>query len=402
MSFLGAFARVGTLVCGLVLGAMACALPAAVPTPTPTALAINGPTMTATEEATETLPTDAPPTEAVAHFVLPSDPPRPKQFLSDVDTSNVAGEERALTGDNYERNRFERPFESGLMSYRPDLDIVRGEITLDDSFIYFLFTLKGEAPEGGFPGSYSAELDLDLDGRGDWLVMSRAPAPEWSVEGVRIFTDSNEDIGGEVPIDADPQLSGGNGYDTQMFDSGRGDDPDSAWVRLQAGEVPVVQLALKRDVVDDVSFLWGLWADDGLASPALFDYVDRIEAVDAGSPLRESEFYPVAQVAAVDNTCRMAQGFSPTGTEPGLCVIFGTVQNCTFHPMLMVPGNILFGGQQAGSATRHDIAPGTYSFYDQNVLDNDDNHPLVLTANLSPNGNIEIKTDGNDNTYPCP
>lgn len=386
----------------LTVAALACTLPRAAPTVTPEVQEATAPESTATEMPTDEPATEPAPTEEIEHQAIPGEPPAAKQFLADVDTSNIAGEARALTGDNYDRNRFERPFEAGVMRYRPDLDLTRGEITFDELFFYFLIAVAGESPEGGYPGTYSAELDFDLDGRGDWLLMARAPKGDWAVDGVRVFMDSNDDIGGEVPVYADPQLSGGNGYDTVIFDSGVGEDPDTAWARLDPSRDSVVQLAVKRDVVDDISFLWGLWADDGLASPALFDYVDRIERADAGSPLLDSEYYPVDQVAAVDNTCRMAQGFSPKGTEPGICVIFGTVQNCTFHPMLMVPGNILLGGQQTGSSIRRDIAPGTYSFYDQNVFDNDDNHPVVLTADLTPNGKIEIKTDGNGSTYPCP
>jgi hypothetical protein len=33
-------------------------------------------------------------------------------------------------------------------------------------------------------------------------------------------------------------------------------------------------------------------------------------------------YYPIKAVHEIDNSCRMAVGFQPTGLEPGLCEVF--------------------------------------------------------------------------------
>jgi hypothetical protein len=40
----------------------------------------------------------------------------------------------------------------------------------------------------------------------------------------------------------------------------------------------------------------------------------------AGSPLADYTVYPLKAMAEIDNTCRLAVGFDPTGLEPGLCL----------------------------------------------------------------------------------
>jgi len=58
----------------------------------------------------------------------------------------------------------------------------------------------------------------------------------------------------------------------------------------------------------------------------------------------------------VDNACRMYQGFTPTGSEPGIGAVFSAVQNCAIHPLLMVPANVILGDHMAISAIKHDVA----------------------------------------------
>ncbi len=322
--------------------------------------------------------------------------------MTDIRSATAGAQGYTVTGDNYLRNRFERPFTPQEMVYRPDLDILRGDLTFDDAWLYFLFTLEGPSPtSGGFPGTYAVELDTDVDGRGDWLIMAQGPVgTDWSTDGVQVWLDANDDVGGQQVMTAEGPTQEGDGYETLVFDQGLGDDPDAAWARL--GSSAQVQVAVKRDLINDISFLWALWADDGLKDPARFDYHDRYSEEQAGSPLRDSPLRPLKEVALVDNTCRMYYGFTPTGSEPGLCAVFATIQNCTFHPMLIVPGNQIIGGQQTSDAFLQVSAPGTYEFYDQNVFDNNDMNPLVLTVSVQPGDLVQIVTDGNEMTWACP
>lgn len=354
-----------------------------------------------TEEPTET---PVPATPTVTHVLMPGEPPGARVFVADVNSSARADQRSVTSGDNYTRNRFERPFSSGTMEYRADVDITRAEMTFDDTWFYFSIQLAGPGPTSdSMQATYAIELDYNRDGRGDWLITVENPSSfNWSTEDVSVLVDIDGDVGGSSAMRADDVQAFGDGFETRMFDSGQGDDPDAAWARLAPGVDSAVQLAVKREFLRSLSFLWGAWADAGLSDPGMFDYVDRFTENQAGSPLQGSAIYPLNEVAAVDNTCRMYYGFTPTGSEPGICVIFATVQNCTFHPMLMAPGNAVIPGQNSANNLKQDVLPGTYSFYDQNVTDNDNSHPVVLTVTLQAGQSVQITEDGNGNTWSCP
>jgi hypothetical protein len=59
--------------------------------------------------------------------------------------------------------------------------------------------------------------------------------------------------------------------------------------------------------------------DAGLKSIADLDYIDRFTEAEAGSPVRNDQYYPLKALYGVDNVCREAQGFTGTGQEPQRC-----------------------------------------------------------------------------------
>ena len=65
--------------------------------------------------------------------------------------------------------------------------------------------------------------------------------------------------------------------------------------------------------------MYGALADANLKDVSKLDYVDRFTEEEAGSPVRDKKYYPLKALFAVDNTCREAHGFNPTGYEPMLC-----------------------------------------------------------------------------------
>lgn len=406
--------RVGSLLivsCALIGGAIACDAMSLIPgSESEEATLSAAPTWTDEAPTLTSVPTEQPSetpipaTPTVTHVLMPGEPPGARRFVADVNSSARADERSVTSGDNYTRNRFERPFASGTMEYRSDVDITRAEMTFDDTWFYFSIQLAGTGPSAeSMQATYAIELDFNRDGRGDWLITVENPSSfTWTTDDVAVLLDIDGDVGGNLVMQADDAQASGDGFETTLFDSGRGDDPDAAWARLDPNADSTVQLAVKRQFLRSVSFLWGAWADAGLGDPGLFDYVDRFSENQAGSPLEGSSEYPLKEVSALDNTCRMYQGFTPTGSEPGICVVFATVQNCTFHPMLMAPGNVIISGQTSANNIKQDILPGTYSFYDQNVLDNDDNHPVVLTVTLQAGQTVQITEDGNGNTWSCP
>ena len=367
----------------------------------PSATSASGGATEAPPTATSVPPTETavPPTPTVTHLLRPASgvvPPE-QYFLSDVQSGGTNEVKRAEAGDNYGRNRFERPFTPVAMTYRPDLDIIRADISSDNTWYYFTITLYGVAvgaSEGPLTGPYGIELDRDSDGRGDMLIVAPAPSVgDWTTDGVQIWTDANDDVGGLTPMNSDPPSTSLNGYDTLLFNQGSGADPDSAWVRLAEIEDIGIQFAVKQSAVGDPSFLWGAWADSGVDRPEWLDYNDHFTEAEAGS-LQSSS---LSQVAAVDNTCRMYFGFSPTGSEPGLCLVTGTVRNCSPHPMKMEPGGKIIPPFFDPGSTLHDVRIGTYTFYDQNV----EGYPAVLTATLTAGGLITITKTGLGDNYPC-
>jgi len=263
-------------------------------------------------------PSLAPVSIGITHSSQPANITDIGPIAYDVDDKGTASEHRAPYGDVYEYNRLERPFTQSDMSYLPDVDILHFYITSDSTWYYVTIELIGSNPAGGLQADYGVELDLDLDGHGDTLIWAKPPyTAQWSTDRVTAYSDTNNDVGGPSPTKSDAPYSG-NGYDTQIFDSGNGQDPDLAWVRIAPSSPTTIQFAFKQSVAG-TSFMWGVWADDGYRDVTKFSYNDFFTEAEAGSPQKDNSFYPVKQLFAVDSTCRMAFGFKPTGYEPLIC-----------------------------------------------------------------------------------
>jgi hypothetical protein len=277
---------------------------------------------TPTPTSTETPPSvESTPTATVVHITQPSDPGSLSSYVTDRSTKSLASERRAIA-DNFDWNLFERPFTSQVMDYRDYLDITRGELSLSSPWVYVTIFLEGSPPDGA-QATYGIELDLTLDGRGDWLIVGLVPSDStWTTDGVRAFKDANNDVGGATPIQADVPSPSLDGYEELVFDQGYGPDPDAAWIRRDPSHADRIQLAFKHGLIgSDVEFLWGAWADEGVSAPEWLDYNDHFTIAEAGSPASESSNYPIKALAEVDNTCRWAYGFTPDGSEPGVCPV---------------------------------------------------------------------------------
>ena len=294
------------------------------------AAAEAGPSATATQVP----PTAIPPTATSVHQEVPGELPAEHSSLAgDYDSSRTAQQRRAPGGDRFTFDRFERPFNADTMDvYYPYLDIQQSVVYQDDTWIFAVITLKDWDENQTLPGRYAAEFDIDQDGRGDWLVLVDAPTgTDWTTDGVSVWYDSNNDVGGATPVDAD-QDAYSDGYETQAFGNGQGDDPDMAWARLDPQEAHTVQLAVKNTILDgDQDYMVGMWAGGALLEPASFDLNDRFTHEQAGAAQTEFEyFYPIKALDQLDNSCRTAVGFTPSGDEPGLCPTAGKESNaCT-------------------------------------------------------------------------
>ena len=239
-------------------------------------------------------------------------------FLTDFNSIET-GEEGFTYGDQYKANIYERPFTAENMEYRGTIDIIRAELKAGETWINVTIFLAEDLPESGGM-KYGLEIDLDGNGRGDYLIQTWLPRdPEWSVSGVQVYTDTDGDVGGEYGMYMDTPNQSLTGYETMIFDSGNGDDSDLAWVRRNPDKSNSIQIAFKFDLIGPTGYMWSVWADDGFKSPAFFDYHDRFSPEAAGSPYLDSPFYPIKALYLVDTTCRSYYGFTPTGNEPGIC-----------------------------------------------------------------------------------
>lgn len=277
------------------------------------------------EGVTDAVETEDPePPEAITHVLIPESPLGSGSILTDRSTAVFASEGRALA-DNFEINILERPFTPEDMEYRPELDIVRAEISLNGDFLYISILLEG-TPNSEDNATYGIEFDLDTDGRGDWLVFGSTPLNEgWTTDGVRACTDEDEDVGGARAMRSDPPNESLTGYENCVFDSGQGISPDEAWIRMDPDNSNRIQIAVLHSLVGfDEGFVWSVFADANGTEPSFFDYHDQITLQEAGSADITNENYPLNALGLFDNTCRWSYGFTPTGLEIGICQVPAT------------------------------------------------------------------------------
>ena len=261
-------------------------------------------------------------TTEVTHAITPGSPGWVSQWWQDTDSSSTASQNRANGGDTLSINLLERPFSAQEMDYRPDLDLHRIEVSHDTNFYYFLLSLEGTNSDTGILSAYyGVELDIDKDSRGDLLLWALGDgSTTWSISDVYVFSDNNDDVGGSRPMLADAPSSNLDGYETDLFSPQNLNDPDAAWKRVDPSDATVMQLAIKKSLMNNAStFMWSAWADDGVKDAALFDYNDQFTLSDAGSPISGASDYPLKAIELADNTCRLAYGYEPSGDEPNIC-----------------------------------------------------------------------------------
>ncbi len=297
------------------------AAPLEAPTIEPAAPATEGqPSIPVAQPTAESQPA---PTTGPAHVATPGDLPEGKGiFVGDQSSVSSSSKARALVGDQFAKGKFERPYNANTMDvYYPFVDIVSANFYAGDPWTYVRITLVSPDSSGAFPAKYAVEIDKNMDGRGEMLIIADQPASkDWTTNGVRVLEDRNGDIGGAKAVIADSAGLTGDGYEYVAFDQGQGEDPDAAWVRLSASDPNSLEMAFKTSLLGgDTTWMAGIWAGTDSLNPALFDLNDHFTHADAGDPLSDSTLYPIKRLAELDNTCRAGIGFTPSGNEPGIC-----------------------------------------------------------------------------------
>jgi hypothetical protein len=267
----------------------------------------------------ELAPTEAAP--QVQHAEMPGELPEYTGLhMSDHNIVSGQGKLRSVIGDRFTHGLLERPYNTDDVHF-PYLDI--SEVTFydaDPTWFYVVVSMVGLDENNAFPAKYALEADVDLSGKGAWLILVNNPSdPEWTTNGVQIWKDTDGDVGGVEEMSTEKGAEGGDGYETLVFDNGQGDDPDAAWVRLSQQDPNSFEIAFKKSLFG-TKFLMSAWAGTAQLDPALFDINDHFTHEQAGAmdPTLE-EYWPIKGVSELDNTCRFPIGFSATGKEKGVC-----------------------------------------------------------------------------------
>ena len=89
----------------------------------------------------------------------------------DINSSPNAHRAMVSGGDVFVHGLYERPFNTDPMDkYFAYLDIVDAKGYMDDTWGYASITLEKTDANGALPGQYAVELDIDREGRGEWLI----------------------------------------------------------------------------------------------------------------------------------------------------------------------------------------------------------------------------------------
>lgn len=318
----------------LVILVTACSQPAA-DTAVPAAVATIAPA-SEVPAVIETAPT-VPPTlepqtviEPVAHLIIPSTGTSDRATAHDNENSLFFDTKKVKTGDEFYKNRFERPFTSVNMDYLPDLDIVNFSITSDENFFYINISMVEPDPATqSLTGFYGVEIDRNADGRAELLLTTRPPySAEFTADNVAAHLDVNSDVGGNIINRPDDFAS--DGFEATLFDLSHGiypaGNPDLVWVRQTTdGTLPAVEIAFQRQMFKDgrESFMWSVLSSDAAIDPMRLYYQDSYTAEQAGAANTDDPNYPIKELAAMDNTCRVPLGFQATGNEPLGCFVKG-------------------------------------------------------------------------------
>jgi len=255
----------------------------------------------------------APPTPTIQHLSMPDNPVYiASQVASDCTmgyTYEIGQAAQIFTAcDAWSINYLERPVQNETFNYIPALDIESAQFGANGLW-YFgkIMVHDGSLPGGGLPLVYFFEIDTNFDGRGNYLISVEnlsQEATDWTVSGVRVWQDTNNDVGSTTSIRADDS-STGDGYDQLVFDQGSGADPDLVWARRSPDDANVIELAFKPALLNGgASFSWWAWAFLGNLAPSSFDLVDG-----------NSEIYQM------DNTCTVGFNGNPLGF-PNQCSAF--------------------------------------------------------------------------------
>ena len=288
-------------------------------------------TVVATKVAVLSTPTPLSPQntatpEPIIHQATPLTAPTPPHHLWDVDSSANAKKRYPPSGDNFNKALYERPFNAGKQDvYFPEVDIIDSDFQLGTPWVYSSIVLAGvSTTTKKLDGSYAIEVSVNDKGFGDFLIIANQPnVGVWTTDGVQIYQDKNHDV--DNPAFTVQNANAGNGFETLIFDEGKGDDGDLAWVKIDSNSPNTLWFAFKSSLINNKS--WALrrsLASKDKIDPSKLDYYQFMTEDQAGNPIPNSSNYPLKGLSEMDSTCRVAINFYPNLNVPGLCPIAPT------------------------------------------------------------------------------
>jgi hypothetical protein len=275
-------------------------------------------------------PTAHPTVVPVEHVIIPSAGTSDRATAHDNENSLFFDTKKVKTGDEFYKNRFERPFTSVDMGYLPDLDIVNFSITSDENFFYIKISMVSlDKLTDSLSGSYGVEIDRNADGRAEVLLTTHPPySEEFTADNAAAYLDVNSDVGGNIINRPDDYPS--DGFEATIFDLSQGvypeGNPDLVWVRQTTdGDLPAIEIAFQRWIFKGgkEAFMWSVLSSGTAIDPVKLYWNDHFTAEQAGAANTDDPNYPIKDLAVVDNTCRVPLGFQAVGSEPLGCYVKG-------------------------------------------------------------------------------
>ena len=175
--------------------------------------------------------------------------------------------------DRWLVNSLERPFTENAEIYVEGADILSASFGQDEDWLYGKITTFWVSPPDDI--HFAIEVDTDMDTRGNILFVGLVPnSTDWTTDSVQVWADLNKDVGGRIPVEGENKPAG-DGYETLIFNAGKGNDADLAWIRNSPNAANDVEIAFKATLLDaEPLFQWMMWTIGGNVNPAEFDLVD--------------------------------------------------------------------------------------------------------------------------------
>jgi hypothetical protein len=279
---------------------------------------IELPTIEPTMKEETKTPTESVPEPTLTPTIVHETQPEVSRYLDNQTLNECNTGYRFKAGDAYHipsscdswlYNLLERPVSKDRTVFYPYLDIITASAGLDENWYFIRLELfEAEVPEDVSAVTYFVEIDVDFNGSGDYLIaVENVPLSktDWSVSGLKVWQDENQDVYGDSPVYAD-QKNTGDGYELLIFNAGLGDDADIAWVRRTPDSPETIEFAFKKTMLQGSElFMWWVGAMKGVFSPTSFDLVDKMS---------DLEFY------GIDTTCGWSFGRHVIG-YPKQCYI---------------------------------------------------------------------------------